>query len=329
VTRLVHIVVLNWLKPQETATCLATLATLDYVNRRVVVVNNGPADTLLPAIQPWLDHIDLLQNPTNLGYTGGCNVGIRHAIAAGADYIWLFNVDAVPEPDCLTKLMAAVVADARIGMATPVIRYRNQPELVESGAGRFNPATCSWTWFESDFDAELARTDPSRVMLDGTALLISAALVRRIGLLDDDLFAYHETIDYSMRAQAAGFQLILVSDASVYHRPDPSEQWPPYVAYYVVRNEMLMWRKHVSGRLRYKARFWHLLRTIGRLKAETDPDLRDACMAGWWHGEIGVTGERDPHRRAPLLVRWLLAGCPRQVLRLLGYRGAIGSGHAG
>jgi GT2 family glycosyltransferase len=322
VTPLVHIVVLNWQKPQETATCLAALAALDYPNHRVVVVNNGSADALLPAIQPWQGRIDLLHNPANLGYTGGCNVGIRHAVAAGADYVWLFNVDALPEPDCLTRLVAAVVADTRIGLASPVIRYRNRPDLVESGAGRFNPDTCGWTWFESDFAAELARTDPGRVMLDGTALLVSAELVRRVGLFDDDLFAYHETIDYSMRAQAAGFRLVLVADASVYHRPEPSDYWPPYVAYYVVRNEMLMWRKHVSGRLLCKARYWHLLRTIGRLKTDADPALRDACMAGWWHGEIGVTGERDPQRRAPLVVRWLLIACPRGVLTMLGYRGA-------
>lgn len=325
-TPLVHIVVLNWMQPQETAACLAALSTLNYPNRRVVVVNNGPTDTLLSAIQPWLDRIDVLQNPTNLGYTGGCNVGIRHAIAAGADYIWLFNVDARPEPDCLTRLVTTVAADTRIGLVSPVIRYRNRPDLVESGAGRFNPDTCSWTWFESDFVSDLARTDPRRVMLDGTALLVSAELVRRIGLLDDDLFAYHETIDYSMRAQAAGFRLVLVPDTSVYHRPEPSDHWPPYVAYYVARNEMLMWRKHASGQLLRKARYWHLLRTIVRLKAETDPALRDACMAGWWHGEIGVTGERNPRRRAPLLVRALLAAFPRWGLRLLGHRGGGAGG---
>jgi len=322
VTPLVDIVVLNWQKPQETATCLAALAGLNYPNRRVTVVNNGGADALLLSIQPWLDRVDVLQNPTNLGYTGGCNAGMRHAIEAGADYVWLFNVDALPEPDCLTKLVAAVTADARVGLATPVIRYRNNPEMVESGAGRFDPTTCSWTWFESDFAAELARTDPTRLMLDGTALLVSAALVRRIGLLDNDLFAYHETIDYSMRAQAAGFRLVLVAEASVYHRPAPSDQWPPYVAYYVTRNETLMWRKHVSRRMLCKARYWHLLRTVARLKQESDPVLRDAYMAGWWHGEIGVTGEYDPRRRAPWLVRWLLTACPRQFLLMLGHRGA-------
>ena len=203
-TPLVYIVVLNWQRPQETVECLAALFALDYPNFRVVVVNNGSPDVLLPAIQPWLDRIDLLHNPANLGYTGGCNAGSRHAIAAGADFVWLFNTDTLPESDRLSRLVAAAVADTRIGLVAPLIRYRNRPDLVEGGIGRFNPDACSWAWFGSDFAAELARTDPARVMLDGTALLVSAALVRRIGLLDDDLFAYHKAIDYSMRAQAAG-----------------------------------------------------------------------------------------------------------------------------
>ena len=277
-TPLIYIVLLNWQKPQETAACLTALAALDYPNYRIVVVNNGDAASLLPVLEPWLGRIDLLHNASNLGYTGGCNVGIRHAMAAGADYVWLFNVDAIPERECLTKLIAVVVADACIGMATPVIRYRDKPELVESGAGRFNTATCSWTWFETNFAADMARTDPRHIMLDGTALLISAALVRQIGLFDEDLFAYHETIDYSMRAQAAGFRLVLVAEASVYHRPAPSDQWPPYVAYYVTRNETLMWRKHVSRRMLCKARYWHLLRTVARLKQESDP----VCATPTW-----------------------------------------------
>ena len=116
---------------------------------------------------------------------------------------------------------------------------------------------------------------------------------------------------------------MLVADASGYHSPEPLDHWPPYVDYYVTRNEMLMWRKHVSGRLLCKAHYWHLLRTVARLKADTDPALRDARMAGWWHGEIGVTGEHDPRRRAPLAVRAVLTAWPRWVLRLLGHRVAV------
>lgn len=318
VTPLVHIVVLNWQQPQDTVACLTALAALEYPNCRIVVVNNGSADPLRQAIRPWLHRIDLLQNPANLGYTGGCNVGIRHALAAGADYIWLLNADALPTPDCLTRLVSTAATDTRIGLVSPLILYRNRPDLVESGAGRFDLATCSWIWFGNDFATALARTEPRCIMLDGTALLVSATLARRIGLFDDDLFAYHETIDYSIRAQAAGFRLVLAADAAVYHRAEPSDRWPPYVAYYVARNESLMWRKHVSGWLLCKARYWHLLRTVARLKRESDSALRDAYLTGWWHGEIGVTGERDPRRHAPAVVRALMAACPYWVVRQFG-----------
>jgi GT2 family glycosyltransferase len=316
----VYVVVLNWRHADETAACLDALARIDYPNTHIVVVNNGSADALRAAVEPRLGRIKLLQNERNLGYTGGCNVGIEHALGMGADFIWLLNADARPEPDCLTKLVAAITEEPGVGLVSPVIRYRDRPELIESGAGRFNPASCSWAWFESDVVEQLAKTDPRHIMLDGTALLLDAAVARRIGLLDDDLFAYHETIDYSMRAQAAGFRLKLVVDATVYHRPEPSDVWPPYVAYYVTRNEMLMWRKHAPRLLRWKASYWHLRRTIAQLKGEKDPEVREARMAGWWHGEIGVTGEWDPRRRAPLLVRWLLRTCPLFVLTRTGRR---------
>ena len=49
--------------------------------------------------------IELITNNENLGYAGGNNVGIRHALAKGCDFILLLNNDVVVDRDFLKRLV--------------------------------------------------------------------------------------------------------------------------------------------------------------------------------------------------------------------------------
>ena len=63
---------------------------------------------------------------------------------------------------------------------------------------------------ESTIDREAGRDMqarfPDRFILVGTGMLVRRALIERIGLLDDRLFAYYEDTDYSIRCMLAGFR---------------------------------------------------------------------------------------------------------------------------
>ncbi|MBK8151169.1 MAG: glycosyltransferase family 2 protein [Acidobacteria bacterium] len=43
----------------------------------------------------------------NLGFCGGCNVGIRRALDEGAGFIMLLNNDTIVPPDLIVKLVEA------------------------------------------------------------------------------------------------------------------------------------------------------------------------------------------------------------------------------
>src|SRR4051812_24301804 len=96
---LVLIVMLNWNSADETLAALESVTRMSYPNFRVLIVDNASRDGSNVELRRVIgDRIELLESLINTGYTGGCNLGLRHALEIGADYVWLLNNDAVTGP---------------------------------------------------------------------------------------------------------------------------------------------------------------------------------------------------------------------------------------
>mgnify|MGYP001598031286 FL=1 len=101
----VFIIIVNWNGKQDTLTCLSSLQSLDYSNYHVIIVDNGSKDDSISAIKLQFPHHLLLENQTNLGFTGGNNVGIQYALNHKADFVLLLNNDTKVSPDLLKHFM--------------------------------------------------------------------------------------------------------------------------------------------------------------------------------------------------------------------------------
>jgi hypothetical protein len=308
-------IVLSWNSFADTRSCLLALHALDYPALAIRVVDNGSADGSAAALRREFPGIALHANPTNLGYTGGNNLGIRAALADGAQYLWLFNNDATAAPDVLARLVAVAEADPAIGLASPLIA-RAAPGLGHDFAGGLiDTAAGSYCTTEAPEQGRAWQAaHPERFMLTGTALLVRRALVERIGVLDDRFFAYWEDTDYALRALRAGFRNHLAFDIAVGHAAKPpaaSGLGRPHFYYFMARNEILFWRKHFSARAAGRPLLWAVRRQL-RLAAATraTPATAEAIMAGLWDGLRGRGGGYDPARRMPAAARRLLALVP-------------------
>ena len=81
----------------------------------VIVIDNGSANVDAASVPAGTQ---LLHTGGNLGYAGGNNVGIRHALDQGASYVWVLNNDAGPEPSALSELVDAAESDESWGALT-------------------------------------------------------------------------------------------------------------------------------------------------------------------------------------------------------------------
>jgi GT2 family glycosyltransferase len=78
-------------------------------------------------------------------------------------------------------------------------------------------------------------------------MAVSRELTEAIGLLDEELFAYVEDVDWSLRAREAGFEVLIVPKARAWHRVAGStggEAASTPSIYYGVRNTIVVCERH-------------------------------------------------------------------------------------
>ena len=210
---LVHVVVLNLNGARDTEACLQSLAALDYPRFRTVVVDNGSADDSAALIRAAFPAVDVLETGVNLGFGGGANVGIRHALEEGADAVWLFNNDAVAQPGALTALVETADANPRAGIVgSAVYRFDNPAELEAWGGGTYS----SLLGIATSTTRPVAASELA--FITGASMFCTRALVEDVGLFDESYFLYMEDADLCHRARQRGWELAVAGSSVVFHK---------------------------------------------------------------------------------------------------------------
>ncbi len=248
-------IVLNWNQTELTLACLRSLYAMERLPDDVIIVDNGSRPESLAPIAAEFPQATLIRNGRNLGFAGGNNVGIRHALASGAGAVLLLNNDAEAAPDLLRVLVGWAETDARIGVVGPIIYYGDDRQRVWFAGGLVERDTGRGRSLET-WDGDLS---PKRVdWISGCALLIKRQVIEQIGFLDERMFAYYEDIDWCARAHEAGYQVWLAPQARVWHKIEMGERLlSPWYVYLMTRNRLLFGRNR-------GATGWQLLRRTVR-----------------------------------------------------------------
>jgi GT2 family glycosyltransferase len=222
---LVYVIVLAWNHLEETLTTLESLLQSDYANLRVVVVDNASTDGTPAAVRARFPAVEVLESPTNVGISGGYNLGLKHALHAGADYAAVANNDLVTDPAMLANLVAALEADPQAGMAMPKIYHYFGDRTRLWCPGAF------WRPFPPEVKMILDVPDGPQFDVQrpidfapSCFLLIRRAALERVGVFDTGYFFYYDDWDFSARMRAGGYHILFVPTARLWHMVSISTQ---------------------------------------------------------------------------------------------------------
>jgi hypothetical protein len=214
----------------------------------VVVIDNGSKGNDAKIIKgKFGDFVYIIEEEKNLGFAGGCNVGIRWALHSGANYILLLNNDTVVDPDFLIELVNVAQNNAEIGIVGPKVYYYEQPKRIFNAGGKVNFFT-GRTLFVGHGETNDRRFDNIEEVdfVVGCALLIKEGTIRRIGLLNEKYFAYYEETEWCTKARKAGFKVVHVSKAKIWHK-SPKARTSESEKYYLTRNRFLFVKRNSSS----------------------------------------------------------------------------------
>ncbi|MCX6113186.1 MAG: glycosyltransferase family 2 protein [Proteobacteria bacterium] len=244
----VVIIILNWNGKDDTIECLESLKHITYPNYEILLVDNGSTDGSINLIMEKFAKINMLESKKNLGFAEGNNEGIINARKIGFDYILLLNNDTIVDPSFLTEMVKIGESDDKTGIIGAVNYYYNEPERVWFCGGKFN------FWNGKAYRVGVTKDDKVRQdkideadYVAGSCFLIKKIVMDKIGVLDKEYFAYWEEADYCVRSQKAGFRVLYVPKAKIWHKvSSTSKKINGFYEYYNTRSNFLFMKKHAT-----------------------------------------------------------------------------------
>lgn len=259
----VSVVLLNYRAEDEmdTRACIQSLLASDYPALDLVLVDNGAPADVTARIEADFPTVRVLRAGGNRGFTGGNNLGIVDALERGSAYVLLLNNDTVVEPGCVSQLVRTAVIGERVGCVGGKILYHDAPDRVWFGGGELSVARgVGFHLREGEHDDDPGADAPSEVsFLTGCCMLLPADVLRRVGGLEEDFFAYVEDVELSIRLRDAGYRLLYQPAARLYHKvPLEEPEVSPMKIVLRDRNRRRLARRRYSAaaRLRFMLLFY-------------------------------------------------------------------------
>ncbi|MBN9109920.1 MAG: glycosyltransferase family 2 protein [Pseudonocardia sp.] len=203
---------------------LTAMATQTHPIAHLVVVDNGPDQPARDVVEGCGIPATYLPSHRNLGGAGGFALGILHALALGADWVWLGDDDGGAADDKVLATLIDLATRRDLAAVSPTVADRDDPDRLAFPVRRGLTwhATRSGLLSEDSADAEL---------LPGIAALFNGALFRataleRVGVPDLRLFVRGDEVDMHRRLVRSGLPFGTALQAAYLHPAATGEDKP-------------------------------------------------------------------------------------------------------
>jgi len=223
------IVIINYKTGLLVIDCLQTVIPQLQDGQQIVIVDNCSADGSAAVIQQWIDEqsvnerVQMILSPQNTGFSGGNNLGIQ---SRQAEFYLLLNSDTLMREGALQILLDTARQNPDAGMVSPRLEWPNGDsqiscfryhspisELIYAAGSA--PVTAMFRSRVVAIPVQDEKTNPEWTSF--ACVMVSAALIEDIGLMDDGYFLYYEDVDYCRMARDRGWKIINNPAARVVH----------------------------------------------------------------------------------------------------------------
>lgn len=263
----------------------------------IIVVDNDSQDGSVSFLQHRFPNIHLIVNSTNLGFAGACNQAIQIVLQAKypPDYFLFINNDAWVDQQFLTKLIETAQTHPQAGILGPKVYDASSPTYIRFAGVDKHPLTLA--------PAEFSRTVPENGQwqeirevdyIYGCGILVKRAVFDQIGLFDPCFFLYWEDCDLCLRAQLAGYKILFVPEAKMWHHGSGSTSAiSDLKKYHLTKGLIYFLRKHLYGwQVPVAFLFWPIVfaRILAYELLKTEEKNITGYLRGFWDSLSEKTG---------------------------------------
>jgi GT2 family glycosyltransferase len=267
----IAIVVVTYDSTRHVDGCFGSLAAARLHGAEVIAVDNASTDGTAALIRdrhPW---VTVVETGANLGFAGGCAVGIRHALEDGADFIYLLNPDTDVDPGFLAQALAVADSDPKTAAVQSLVLLHPDRDLVNTAGNAIHFLGFGYCGSYRARRADVPDEPREISFASGAAALLRAAALREVGGLDEALFMYQEDQDLGIRLRLAGWRARVAPRSVVWHHYAFSRN--PRKYFWLERNRYVVLAKNLTVRS---------LVVLAPLLLLADLALVPVAMAGGW-----------------------------------------------
>jgi GT2 family glycosyltransferase len=256
-TRL-SIVIVNWKTPELLAGCLESIyADKNASQFEIWVVDNASNDGSVEMLRSRFPSVFVIANDSNLGFPKACNQAIP---LSHAPYVVLLNPDTVVIENALSEMVEFLDKNPQCGAVGP--RVNNPDGSLQLACRRSFPSPAAafyrMTYLSKLFPNNprfstynLTYADPDAQLdvdvLSGACMMVRKTVIDQIGLLDEEIFMCGEDVDWCWRIKKAGWRVIYLPAAVVFHYHGASTKLRPIGATRNLHTGMaIFYRKHLA-----------------------------------------------------------------------------------
>ena len=213
----ISVIVLNYNGADHIRECLSSLANLTPITNyqvRLVCVDNCSSDNSLNLVRYEFPNVEVIAFDKNYGFAEGYNRAIN---IVQSQYIVLLNNDTRVQTNWLTEMMKGILDHPGVAICGSTIMDYWENSTVEYRGGKFTiigNGVQPFTGEKINRNLDVCYTGYAC----GASLLINRDVFLQLNGFDCRYFAYVEDLDLCWRAWLAGFKVLYIPNAIIYHK---------------------------------------------------------------------------------------------------------------
>lgn len=308
----IAVVIVNWNGWRMSLACLDALRTSVGARWHLYLVDNASVDDSRAHLVELGTDVTVVLADANGGWTGGNNLGVRRALGDGFDHIFILNNDAFVEPGTLAELLRFYKERGTQPVLGP-LHLDHDGEAADFVGAKVN-ARSGLPEISRIQEVVVAALPPvyPTAFVKGAAIFATRRHFDRLGLFDDAYYLNYDDTDWGMRANKAGFELLMLASARIRHAGSGSigGALSPLNLYFLARNELLFAERHCRPWQR-PAQLVDFLRRANRIPPYPSRFRRQVHL---WFGKSATVRAWRAGVRDYVLRRF--GDCPPEIRRL-------------
>jgi hypothetical protein len=244
----IGIFICNYNKAEMIIKCVQAVLEQTYQDFDIYVVDNASTDNSVEMLRStYGDRVTIIQNPENLGGSGGFGRGIRTALEMDYKYFMLVDNDAFMDRRAVEYLHDYIDSHEDAGICGAETLYLQDSNKIQDLGGKLDYVNYRW----GGIIGGMVEMKGSAVLecdyVASCCVMARTSAVRVFGGFPEENFIYWDDIEWCTKCWRAGFKVVVNGNAKVLHDMSGASRQNMFLRYYANRNRLKFFTRYLPG----------------------------------------------------------------------------------